>query len=65
MEMITTGNNELTIYPSYVLGSNSQDWKHYIFKEEYDRRNKIWKEIQKKLEKKRIKKLNDKKKELF
>ena len=51
MEMITTGNNELTIYPSYVLGSNSQDWKHYIFVEEYDRRNKIWKEMQKKLEK--------------
>jgi len=47
MEMITTGNNESTIYPSYVLGSNSQDFKHYIFIEEYDRRNKIWKEIQK------------------
>ena len=51
MEMITTGNNRLIIYPSYVLSVNSQDFKHYIFKEEYDRRNKIWKEMQKKLEK--------------
>ena len=45
MEIITTGNNQLTIYPSYVLSVNSQDWKHYIFKEEYDRRNKIIEKI--------------------
>jgi len=51
MEIITRGNNQLTIYPSYVLSVNSQDWKHYIFKEEYDRRNKIIKEMQKKLKK--------------
>ena len=51
MEMITTGNNQLMIYPSYVLSVNSQDFKHYIFKEEYDRRNKIIEKMQKKLEK--------------
>jgi hypothetical protein len=55
MKIITTGNNELTIYPSYVLSVNSQDWKHYIFKEEYDRRNKIINKMQKK-----FKKQNDK-----
>ena len=43
MEMITTGNNQITIYPSYVLSVNSQDFKHYIFREEYERREKIWK----------------------
>ena len=51
MEMITTGNNQITIYPSYVLSVNSQDFKHYIFKEEYDRRNKIIKKMEKKLQK--------------
>mgnify|MGYP001188409770 CR=1 FL=1 len=51
MEMITTGNNQITIYPSYVLSVNSQDFKHYIFKEEYDRRNKIIKKMKKKLQK--------------
>ena len=48
MEIITTGNNQLTIYPSYVLSVNSQDFKHYIFVEEYNRREKIWKKMQKK-----------------
>ncbi len=51
MEMITTGNNQITIYPSYVLSVNSQDFKHYIFIEEYDRRNKIIKKMEKKLQK--------------
>jgi len=51
MEMITTGNNRLIIYPSYVLSVNSQDFKHYIFKEEYDRRSKIIEKMQKKLQK--------------
>ena len=51
MEIITRGNNELTIYPSYVLGANSQDFKHYIFIEEYDRRNKIIKKMQKRFKK--------------
>jgi len=48
MEIITTGNNQLTIYPSYILSVNSQDFKHYIFVEEYNRREKIWKKMQKK-----------------
>ena len=48
---ITTkaNNNELVIYPSYILGLNSKDWKHYIFLEEYHRRNKI---IQEKMQNK-------------
>ena len=41
-------NNELVIHPSYILGSNSKDWKHYIFVEEYDRRNKILEKMQNK-----------------
>ena len=45
MEITTTGNNQITIYPSYVLSVNSQDWKHYIFKEEYERRSKIIEKI--------------------
>ena len=44
MKITTKGNNQITIYPSYVLSVNSQDFKHYIFKEEYDRRNKIIKQ---------------------
>ena len=44
MKITTTGNNQITIYPSYVLSVNSKDFKHYIFKEEYDRRNKIIKQ---------------------
>ena len=51
MKMITTGNNQITIYPSYVLSVNSQDFKHYIFKEEYERRSKIIEKMQKKLQK--------------
>ena len=46
MKITTKGNNNvLVIYPSYILGSNSKDWKHYIFKEEYERREKIWKKM--------------------
>jgi len=45
MKITTTGNNQITIYPSYVLSVNSQDFKHYIFIEEYERREKIWKKI--------------------
>jgi hypothetical protein len=41
MEITTTGNNQIIIYPSYVLSVNSQDFKHYIFIEEYKRRSKI------------------------
>jgi len=41
MKITTKGNNQFVIYPSYILGFNSKDWKHYIFLEEYDRRNKI------------------------
>ena len=44
MKITTKGNNQITIYRSYVLSVNSQDFKHYIFKEEYDRRNKIIKQ---------------------
>ena len=43
-----TNNNELVIYPNYILGSNSKDWKHYIFVEEYERRNKIIEKMQNK-----------------
>ena len=46
MKITTTGNNQITIYPSYVLSVNSQDWKHYIFREEYERREKTWKRNQ-------------------
>ena len=42
MKITTIGNNQITIYPSYVLSVNSQDFKHYIFKEEYERRSKIY-----------------------
>ena len=45
MEITTTGDYQITIYPSYVLSVNSHDFKHYIFKEEYERREKIWKKI--------------------
>ena len=45
MKIITTGNNQITIYPSYILSVNSQDFKHYIFREEYERREKIWKKM--------------------
>ena len=40
MKITTTGNNQLVIYPSYVLSVNSQNYKHYIFIEEYARRDK-------------------------
>ena len=45
MEITTKGDNQITIYPSYVLSVNSKDFKHYIFKEEYERRSKIIEKI--------------------
>tara|TARA_R100000353_G_scaffold60922_1_gene48188 strand:+ start:172 stop:324 length:153 start_codon:yes stop_codon:yes gene_type:complete len=42
MKFKTYGNNQVNIVPSYVLGSDSKDYKHYIFKEIYEQRLKQW-----------------------
>jgi len=46
MQFKTHGNNQINIVPSYVLGSDSKDYKHYIFKEIYELKLKLWDQIQ-------------------